>query len=298
MPMFLMAALSACCAYERAGGPQVGRIFCPPVMQRFGTYRRSARLRSKQERGRQMERGAEPLVLVPGLASDARIFAPQLAALSAGRALHVAHVAEDISIENMATSLLADAPPAFALAGHSMGGFVALESVRRAPDRVTRLALIASDCLPDPPAVAAAREELVVAARAGRLAEAVRKALPLESLAPGFDRVELQSAIVEMALSLGPEVFVRHMRALQRRGDQQRTLRSLRVPTLILGGRHDRICPPRRQEFMAALAPSARLEVLETAGHLPTLEAPEDATAALADWLDRQAPLILRRSPA
>jgi pimeloyl-ACP methyl ester carboxylesterase len=245
-----------------------------------------------------MERGAEPIVLVPGLASDARVFAPQIVALSAGRAVHVGHVAEDSTIEAMARSVLADAPPRFALAGHSMGGIVALEIVRHAPERVTRLALIASDCLADPPAVAAAREELIVAARAGRLAEAMRTALPADALAPGSGRAELLAALVRMAQDLGPEVFVRHMRALQRRADQQRTLRALRIPTIILGGRHDRLCPPRRQEFMAAMALSARLVILEEAGHVPTLEAPGATTAVLAELLDRQAPLILRRSPA
>jgi pimeloyl-ACP methyl ester carboxylesterase len=244
-----------------------------------------------------MERGAEPLVLVPGLASDARVFAPQIVALSAGRAVHVAHVAGDGTIGEMAGSALAAAPPRFALAGHSMGGIVALEMVRRAPERVARLALIASDCLPDPPGVAASREDMIVAARSGRLAEAMRKVLPAETLAPGPDRAALQAAIAEMALALGPEVFVRQTRALQKRSDQQQTLRALRLPLLVLGGRHDILCPPRRQEFMAAMASAARLVILEAAGHLPTLEAPEAATAALGDWLDRQAPLILRHSP-
>jgi pimeloyl-ACP methyl ester carboxylesterase len=245
-----------------------------------------------------MERGAEPVVLVPGLASDARVFAPQIVALSAGRAVHVGHVAEDSTIETMARSVLADAPARFALAGHSMGGIVALEIVRQAPDRVTRLALIASDCLADPPAVAAAREDLIVAARAGRLAEAMGKALPLEALAPSEARGALHGALLAMAEELGSETFVRHMRALQRRPDLQRTLRVLKVPVLILGGRHDRLCPPRRQEFMAGLAWTARLVLLEEAGHAPTLEAPEAVTAALAAWLDRQAPLTLRRSQA
>jgi len=245
-----------------------------------------------------MDLGAEPLVFVPGLASDARVFAPQIVALSSGRAVQVAHVAEDVSIEDMARSVLADAPPRFVLAGHSMGGIVALEAVREAPDRVLRLALLASDCLADPPAVAAAREELIVAARAGRLGEAVRKVLSLETLAPGPDRAALQAELVKMALDLGPEVFVRQTRALQKRADQQRTLRALRLPTLIVGGRHDRLCPPRRQEFMAGIAASARLVIMEEAGHVPMLEAPEAMTALLADWLERQAPLILRRSPA
>jgi pimeloyl-ACP methyl ester carboxylesterase len=245
-----------------------------------------------------MERGAEPIVLVPGLASDARVFAPQIVTLSAGRAVHVGHVAEDSTIEGMARSVLADAPARFALAGHSMGGIVALEIVRQAPERVARLALIASDCLADPPAVAAAREELIVAARAGRLSEAMRKALPPEALAPGEGRSALHAAIVCMAQDLGPEAFVRHMRALQRRPDLQRTLRMLKVPVLILGGRHDRLCPPRRQEFMAGMAWTARLQILDEAGHVPTLEAPEAVSQALLALLDRQAPLTLRRSPA
>jgi pimeloyl-ACP methyl ester carboxylesterase len=245
-----------------------------------------------------MERGAEPVVLVPGLASDARVFAPQIVALSAGRAVHMGHVAEDATIEDMARSVLADAPARFALAGHSMGGIVALEMVRQAPDRVTRLALIASDCLADPPAVAAAREELIVAARAGRLSEAMGKALSPETLAPCPGRGELHGALVRMAQELGPEAFVRHMRALQRRPDLQRTLRMLKIPVLILGGRHDRICPPRRQEFMAGMAWTARLLILEEAGHVPMLEAPEAVTQALLALLDRQAPLTLRRSLA
>jgi pimeloyl-ACP methyl ester carboxylesterase len=179
-----------------------------------------------------------------------------------------------------------------------MGGIVALEIVRQAPDRVTRLALLASDCLADPPAVAAAREDLIVAARAGRLAEAMGRALPLEALAPSEARAGLHSALLAMAEELGAETFVRHMRALQRRPDLQRTLRVLKVPVLILGGRHDRLCPPRRQEFMAGLAWTARLVLLEEAGHAPTLEAPQAVIAALAAWLDRQAPLTLRRSQA
>lgn len=245
-----------------------------------------------------MERGAEPVVLVPGLASDARVFAPQIVALSAGRAVHVGHVAEDTTIEDMARSVLADAPPRFALAGHSMGGIVALDIVRQAPERVTRLALLASDCLADPPAVAAAREDLIVAARAGRLSEAMRKALPPEALAPGERRADLHAAVIRMAQEIGPEAFVRHMRALQRRPDQQRTLRAIKVPVLILGGRHDRLCPPRRQEFMAGMAWTARMVLLDEAGHIPTLEAPEAVTQALLALLDRQAPLTLRRSLA
>lgn len=241
-----------------------------------------------------MERGAEPLVLVPGLVSDARIFAPQIVALSAFRAIHVAHVIEDATIEAMARSVLADAPPRFALAGHAMGGVVALEVARVAPERVTRIALLCSDCLAEHPVVAAAREELIVAARAGRLDEAVLQVLPEEAFAPGPGRNRLRKALMTMACDLGADVFVRQTRAMQKRADRQKTLRALRVPSLILGGKHDTLAPPRRQEVMSTMCWPTRLEIVEDAGHMPMLEAPEEVTAALYAWLDRQAPLTLR----
>ncbi len=245
-----------------------------------------------------MEQGAEPIVLVPGLASDARVFAPQIIAISRQRAVHVARITAEATVEAMADAVLADAPGRFALAGHSLGAIVAMEVQRRAPERISRIALLATDCLSDTPKISSWREELIVAARAGRLGEAMRQALPPEALAPGPARPELMHEIVGMAMGLGPEVFIRQMRALQKRADQQRTLRALRIPTLILGGRHDTLCPVRRQEFMETLSHGARLEILEEAGHLPTLEAPQETTRLLSDWLDRQAPLILRRALA
>jgi pimeloyl-ACP methyl ester carboxylesterase len=127
------------------------------------------------------------------------------------------------------------------------------------------------------------------------MGEALRQALPEEALAPGEGRNEVVERLVAMGCDLGPDVFVRQVRALQKRGDQQRTLRALKVPALILGGRHDRLCPPRRQDFMAAMAWTARLVIVETAGHVPTLEAPGAVNEALLAWLDRQAPLVLRR---
>lgn len=241
-----------------------------------------------------MERGAEPLVLVPGLVSDARIFVPQIVALSEARAVHVAHMIEDATIEAMARSVLADAPPRFALAGHAMGGVVALEVAVAAPERVTRIALLCSDCLAEHPAVAAAREALIVAARAGRLEEAIGQVLPEEAFAPGPGRKRLREAMIAMACDLGTDVFVRQTRALQKRSDRQKALRALRVPSLILGGRHDTLAPPRRQEVMSTMCWPTRLEIVEEAGHMPMLEAPEAVTAAMRTWLDRQAPLTLR----
>ncbi|GAB4542585.1 MAG: alpha/beta fold hydrolase [Ruegeria sp.] len=230
----------------------------------------------------------EPLVLLPGLMCDARLFQPQIARLSRDRAVTVAPIGGGDRIEEIASGLLDQLPHRFALAGLSMGGVVALELVRRAPDRVTRLCLMATDAQADTPQIAANREELIVGALAGRLEEVMRKVIGTDTLAPGPRRLPILDDMLQMASELGPDLFVRQMRALQRRPDQQGTLRRIKVPTLVLCGAHDTLTPVRKNSFMAELIPEAVLHVVNDAGHLPTLEAPEETTKALIDWLNIQ----------
>lgn len=227
----------------------------------------------------------DPVVLLPGMMCDARVFGPQIAALSASRAVQVAPITRGETIGEIAEAVLDDAPDRFALAGHSMGGVVAMEVLRQRPDRVLRLALIGTSPLPDTPETAAAREPRIAAVRAGRLEDVVREELSARILGPGPRRVEVQNVVMEMARALGPEVFVRQSRALQRRRDQQETLKAARVPALVLCGRHDPVCPLRGHEFMAKLLAGASFEVIDEAGHLPTLEAPGATNAALGRWL-------------
>ena len=235
---------------------------------------------------------AEPLVFLPGMMCDARLFGPQIAELSAEYSVMVAPVTRGERIEEIASGLLDELPQRFALAGLSMGGIVAMEILRRAPDRITRLALMDTNPLAETPPVAAAREPQIVKVRAGRMRDVMRDEMKLNYLAPGPYRNEILDLVMDMAEALGPDVFVRQSRALQRRRDQQGTLRKCRVPTLILCGAHDALCPVKRHTFMAELIHGAELRVLEHAGHLPTLEAPAETTQALRDWI-RQ-PLILR----
>jgi pimeloyl-ACP methyl ester carboxylesterase len=133
--------------------------------------------------------------------------------------------------------------------------------------------------------VSAAREDRLVMVRAGRLRDAMRAEITPDTLAPGPFVWPVLATVMEMAQSLGPQVFVRQTRALQRRGDRTRVLRSLSVPTLVLGGEHDPIVRPERIEALDGITPQVRARIIDTAGHLPTLEAPEAVTAALADWL-------------
>jgi pimeloyl-ACP methyl ester carboxylesterase len=233
----------------------------------------------------------EPLVFLPGMMCDARLFGPQIAALSPEFSVMVCPVTRGERIEEIASALLDDLPSRFALAGLSMGGIVAMEILRRAPGRVTRLALMDTNPLAETPQIAAAREPQIVKARAGRLLDVMRDEMKPHYLAPGPYRGEILKLVMDMADSLGPENFVRQSRALQRRRDQQATLRKCKVPTLILCGAHDALCPIKRHTFMAELIQGAELLVLDDAGHLPTLEMPDDTTAALRRWMQQPSQL-------
>lgn len=235
---------------------------------------------------------SEPLVLLPGMMCDARAFMPQLTDLGRDHLVTVAPVSGAERIEEIASGLLTHLPPKFALAGHDLGGIVALEILRRAPGRVTRIALMNTTPLPETPDYAASREPRVVAARSGRLAQVVAEELPQRALAPGPARAEIMALVQDMADYLGVEAFVRQTRALQRRRDQQPTLRLIKQPCLVLTGAHDTLIPVKRAEFMAGLVPDAVLEVIDEAGHMPTLEAPERVNDILRGWM-RQ-PLVLR----
>lgn len=235
---------------------------------------------------------AEPLVLLPEGMCDARLFLHQIAAFSHERVVHIAPLATGETIEEIAESVLATAPDKFALAGLGMGGVVALEIQRRASGRVTRLALLDTNSQSETPVIAAAREAQIVKAKAGRLQDVMREDLLPDYLAPGSQRSEILALVMEMALDIGADVYLRQSRALQRRPDQQKTLRLLKVPTLVLCGVHDALTPIRHHEFMAALIPYAQLEIIPDAGHLPTLEQPDETNRHLRNWLAQ--PLVLR----
>ncbi|MDF0600132.1 alpha/beta hydrolase [Psychromarinibacter sp. C21-152] len=227
----------------------------------------------------------DPLVLIPGMMADSRGFLPQIVELSWDTALHISAPLHASSVEEMAQDTLATAPETFALCGHGLGGMVAIEILRRAPERVTRLALMDTSCQSEMPTVAAARETRIVAARAGRLAEAMHDELKPDHLSAGPERDGIHQVMQEMAQDLGAEVYIRQSRALQKRPDQQGTLRRARTPTLILCGEDDTLYPVRRHEFMAHLMPMAKLEVVAGAGHLPALENPNAVSAILRNWL-------------
>lgn len=226
----------------------------------------------------------QDLVLLPGLACDARLYAAQTAGLADLAAPLVPNL-DAASMAEMAEAVLDAAPKRFALAGLSMGGYVAMEIVRRAPSRVTRLALISTTARPDAPEQTAMRRELIELARGDRFALVMPRLLPKLISAHRRDDAALKRLVIEMADAVGAEAFARQQTAILSRLDSRDDLGRVAVPTAIVCGDADELTPPDRHREMAALVGGATLTVIPEAGHLATLEAPDAVTAALRAWL-------------
>lgn len=227
-----------------------------------------------------------PLVLLPGMMCDARLFTPQINRFSGRRSVQVAALTTHDDMPDLAAAVLASAPRRFALAGLSMGGILAMEVLRQAPDRVAGLALLGTNPLAEKPEVREGRQSQIDAALRGGMMTVLEEQMFPRYSADAGARARLLPTCRAMALALGPDVFVRQSRALRDRPDQCDTLNASAVPTLILCGADDQLCPLDRHTLMKDLMPHAELRVLDGAGHLTTLERPDETTAALADWLE------------
>lgn len=228
-----------------------------------------------------------PLVLVPGLLCSARLYAPQMAALWPRGSVMVVDHRRDDDISAVAARILANAPPRFALAGLSYGGYIAFAMLRLAPERIERLALLDTSARHDTPEQKAAREKFIGMAEAGKLDEVV------DILAPRFvhhDRQQdeaLTRTVREMAAETGPEAFVRQQKAIMSRGDSRLLLGRIHCPTLVLVGDGDELTPPELAQEIAGGVSGSRLVVVPHCGHLSTIERPEAVNAALSEWLSK-----------
>jgi pimeloyl-ACP methyl ester carboxylesterase len=230
-----------------------------------------------------------PTVLIPGLACTSDLFAPQLAALWTHGAVMVASTLEGATMAEIAGAILAQAPPRFALAGLSMGGYVSLEIMRQAPERVARLALLDTSARPDAPAQTEARRALIARARRGEFEAVLAEAAPNLLHPDHRDDQALIRVQTRMGRCVGAEAYCRQQEAIIGRADWRPHLAKIAVPTLVLVGDEDRLTPPDRAKEMADVIPGASLTVIRDAGHLSTLEQPTAVHQALTHWLSFQA---------
>jgi pimeloyl-ACP methyl ester carboxylesterase len=226
-----------------------------------------------------------PLILLPGLLCDGALWQAQMTALADVAEVEVADLTRDDSLPAMAQRVLAAAPPRFALAGLSMGGYVAQEIMRQAPERVSRLAILDSSARADTPEQTARRRSHIDLARKDDVAAVARLLWPLLVHPTGRDDGGLLDAWVAMARRVGRDAFLRQEAAIIARPDGRADLARIAVPSLVLCGREDRLTPLAWNEEMASLIPDADLVVIERCGHVPTMERPEEVNAALKRWL-------------
>ena len=216
---------------------------------------------------------ARNVLLLPGMMCDARMWQAQIDALDVP--VLVPYLGNHDNLADMAASVLADAPDEFAIAGLSMGGILAFELWRQAPQRVSHLALIDTNPFADAPQRKSLRLEQIEQVLAGEL-----RKLTVESLKPLYlaqcnrDNHELLETILDMAVDLGPEVFRRQSLALQNRQDSTALLADIRCPAAVICGREDALCPVAYHEYMAARIPGADLLIIDDCGHFATMEQP------------------------
>lgn len=226
-----------------------------------------------------------PLVLGPGLMNDIRLWEHQIEHLGDIAEITLVDTTQDDSLVDMAQRMLAGAPDRFAYAGLSMGGYMAFEMMRLAPERVIKLALLDTSARDDPPERTAIRDGMIALAKKGEYDTVKRQSLPILLHPDKLDDPVLVGITFGMADRIGPDVFVQQMTAIKNRRDSRPMLGDIRVPTVVICGRQDQGTPLKVSEEIAAAVPGARLNVIEDCGHLSAIEQPHAVTALLRDWL-------------
>jgi pimeloyl-ACP methyl ester carboxylesterase len=226
-----------------------------------------------------------PIVLIPGLGCTARLYTEQMPALWTFGPVTVADHRRADGMDAIARQILEEAPRRFALAGLSMGGYIALAMMRLAPERVMRLALLDTGSRADTPEASEKRKASIALARAGKLDEINAMLWPLLVHKERQGDTALKKIAGDMTLIAGAESFARQQTAIMTRPDSRPGLPAISCPTLVLVGDGDQLTPPALSEEMAGLIPGSKLVVVPDCGHLSTLERPDAVTQALVAWM-------------
>ncbi|MDM0077166.1 alpha/beta fold hydrolase [Variovorax sp. J2P1-59] len=228
------------------------------------------------------------LVLLPGLACDERLWQAQLPALPSTLDVRVSdvHMRHD-RIEAMAATVLAEHPGPLILCGASMGGMIAMEAARQAPERVVGLALLGTNARPETPDMYKLRESAIELFERGEARDVIELNAGFAFHPKQAGDAALVQRYVELVLDAGATQLIRQNRALMERPDARPHLSSLRCPVLVLCGDSDRLTPPECSREIAALMPHAELVWVAQCGHMLTMEKPEFVNTTLAPWLQR-----------
>ena len=225
--------------------------------------------------------------MVPGMMCDERIFSPQIEELSQNLEVTIADISNFSSVSELASDVLKKAPKSFSLLGHSMGGIVAMEIYSQEPKRIEKLILMDTNPKAELEEVKLKREPQIKEVNKGKLLEVMRDEMKPNYLAESENKRSVLNVCMDMALTLGPDVFINQSRALQSRLDQQNTIQSIKIPVLIMCGSEDKLCPVERHEMMHNMISDSDLIIINNAGHMPTLEQPRETTEVLKEWLMR-----------
>ncbi len=226
-----------------------------------------------------------PILLIPGLNATAEVYAHQTPALWQFGPVTVANHTSGTTMAEIAASILRDAPPKFALAGFSMGGYLAFEILRQARDRVLKLALLDSSARPDTPEAKGKRRNAMALTEQGKFTLAVQQSFPNAVHPDHVGDAELKALHIRMATSIGGEAYIRQQTATMNRPDSRPELGAINVPTLVVVGDSDAITVPDMAKEMAAGIDGAKLVVVPTAGHMALVEQHAIVTAAMVDWI-------------
>jgi pimeloyl-ACP methyl ester carboxylesterase len=227
-----------------------------------------------------------PLILLPGLLCDEALWAHQTQGLADIADMTVADLTRDSTIQDMAKRVLAEAPKKFAVAGFSMGGYVAQEVMRQAPGRVGRLALMDTSVDADTLEKTKQRKSFIAQLGLGGFKGVTGKLLPYLIHHDRLEDEHLIGIIKASAANVGPDAFVRQQNALVDRPDGNGDLKNITCQTLVLCGRQDALTPLTGHEEIAAAIPNARLVVIDHCGHLSPLEKPDVVNAEMRAWLE------------
>ena len=225
--------------------------------------------------------------MVPGMMCDERIFSPQIEELSQNLEVTIADISNFSSVRELASDVLKKAPKKFSLLGHSMGGIVAMEIYSQEPNRIEKLILMDTNPKAELDEVKLKREPQIREVNKGKLLEVMRDEMKPNYLAESENKRSVLNVCMDMALTLGPDVFINQSRALQSRLDQQNTIQSIKIPVLIMCGSEDKLCPVERHEMMHNMITDSDLKIINNAGHMPTLEQPRETTEVIKEWLMR-----------